>query len=424
MVIILVVATSIMALIALFSLHKLSQNKILLNLTIIDNNKLNEKIVLLEADNIELIKLNERNSAQLKSQELAKEEAMQNSKAILFDLSQSVSKQLIDLHKKETQESREISNKTINQNTVLFNSELQKVQDLLTTLYKDIGESKNTVDQIKQSLLSPSQSGQLAEITLENILKNSGLRKDLDFQMQYSFSSEEGKLRPDAIVFLPEDNLILIDAKSSQFLLNNGDDDSKLLKSATIHIKQLSSKDYSSELANSFTKQGKSFTRVITLMFMPTEQAVERVTKLDESILTKAWQSNIYLVGPIGLMNMLSLAKVQISEQQRLVNFEQINLEIIALVNSINILSEHASKLGNSISSTVNNYDKFAASFNRNIMSKVKNVENLGISSGNKKANMLERYQLVTARSDLIEAEPTNQNLSLLPDSSELEKQS
>ncbi len=359
----------------------------------------------LHSEKIELIRQIEHFSTSLKLNETAQDAALKNSKAALYDLSNSVVSKLLELHKKEAEDSRKQSEERIAKSTESFNSEMQKIANLVAVLTKDVEVSKSIVDNLQNALLSPSSAGSLAEITLENLLKNSGLQQDLDFKLQYSFSgSEQNKLRPDAVVFLPQDNLIIIDAKSSQFIVNN-QNEADLLRSMSIHLKSLTSKDYTSELREYYTKKDIKFGRVSTIMFMPTEQAIERISKMDKTFIQKAWDNNIFPVGPSGLMNILSIAKMHISEKQRIDNYELIIQEINGLINSIGIISEHGAKLGNNISSLISNYDKFAASFNRNLVSKVKNLKILGTGSNSKNTNMLERYQIVSHKNDLIEAE-------------------
>jgi len=344
-------------------------------------------------------------STSLKIQEESQLDALKNSKAVLYDLSNSVVNQLLEVHKKETGEARKQSEEKIAKSTESFNAELQKVAGLVGMLTKDVEASKALVDNLKTALLSPTSTGALAEVTLENLLKNSGLKQDIDFTLQYSFAgSDQNRLRPDAVVFLPEDNLLIIDAKSSQFLVNESND-AELLKSMQLHLKGLSNKDYTSELSQSYEKKNAKFNRVSTVMFMPTDQAIERISKLDKEFMQKAWKSNIYPVGPSGLMNILSVANMHISEKLRIDNYEQIILEINSLINSIGIISEHGVRMGNNLSSLISNYDKFAASFNRNLVSKVRNLKVLGTGQQAKQSKLLERYQLVSSENELIEAE-------------------
>lgn len=351
-----------------------------------------------------LLKENERLSTSLKMHEEYKEESFKNSKSILYDLSNSMVNQLIDVHKKEVNEARKHSEEKISQTTETFNSELRKVSELVGSLNKEVEQSKNLVDNLKNALLSPSSSGMMAEITLENLLKNSGLKKEIDFLLQYSFAGDDiNRFRPDAVIFLPEDNILIIDAKSSQFFTHEKDK-YELAKSMNLHLKNLITKDYTSELSNYFAKTGKEFKRVCTVMFIPTEHALEKIVDMDPNFIKKAWQHNIYPAGPSGLMNILSISRVHISEKLRIDNYEHIIYEINNLINSVATLSEHAYKVGSNLVSAVNNYDKFAGSFNRNLISKIKNLKLLGTGEETKKSKMLERYQIVTSKNELIEA--------------------
>ncbi|WP_341748286.1 DNA recombination protein RmuC [Candidatus Tisiphia endosymbiont of Dascillus cervinus] len=337
----------------------------------------------------------------------ARQESYVSAKNALFDLGNELSKQLIEIHRRENQEARELSEKNISGATSKFNNEFERLINMVGSLSRDIEQSKGTVDIIKQSLLSPSGAGLLAEITLENILKSSGLRSNLDFIIQYSVTTTDNlKLRPDALVFLPSGNLMVIDAKASKFLVDLGQDSSNLSKTMNNHLKSLNSKDYAENVLASFQDKKEHFGNIVTLMFVPTEQAIEKILIADNNFLYKAWESNIFPVGPVGLMNMLSFAKFQISDYRRSENHKLIIEEVRKLLTSIASLAEHSQKLGNNIQHIVNNYDKFAASFNRHFLSKARNIQKLGIDIGNKTIqHPIERYQLVSSKSEIIDAQ-------------------
>lgn len=337
----------------------------------------------------------------------ARQESYASAKNALFDLGNELSKQLIEIHRRENQEARELSEKNISGATSKFNNEFERLINMVGSLSRDIEESKGAVDIIKQSLLSPSGAGLLAEITLENILKSSGLRSNLDFIIQYSVTTTDNlTLRPDALVFLPSGNLMVIDAKASKFLVDLGQDSTNLSKTMNNHLKSLNSKDYAENILASFQDKKEHLGNIVTLMFVPTEQAIEKILIADNNFLQKAWESNIFPVGPAGLMNMLSFAKFQISDYRRSENHKLIIEEVRKLLTSIASLAEHAQKLGNNIQHIVNNYDKFAASFNRHFLSKARNIQKLGIDIGNKTIrHPIERYQLVSSKSEIIDAQ-------------------
>ena len=369
---------------------------------------------MLTNEKIEYIKKIEQLSSQLKHQEKFIEDfeklradSNQSAKAALFDLGNELSRQLIEIHKKENKENREFSEKNIKDTTTRFNAEFERVVNMVGALSKEVSQSKDTVDVIKNSLLSPSGAGSLAEITLENILKSSGLRVTLDFIMQYNVESEDNTiLRPDAVIFLPNNKLMVVDAKASKFLVDNQGDLKNLARTMNSHLRSLSSKEYAETLRKSFKNKENNLGNVVTLMFLPSEHAIEKVIEADSNFMDKAWKANIFPVGPAGLMNMLSFAKFQISEQLMMYNHQKIIEEVKKLISSVGTMTEHSLRLGSSISNAVSHYDKFAASFNRNFLFKVRNINKMGIDGGLKKTQeALQRFKVVVSKSELIELE-------------------
>lgn len=369
----------------------------------------------LEAEKLTYLKQIEQLSSKLQHQEQIvesfeklREESHQSTKAALFDLGNELSKQLIDIHKKENKETREISEKNIQDTAKKFNSEFERVVNMVGSLNKEVSQSKDIVDVIKNSLLSPSGAGNLAEITLENILKQSNLRINIDFIMQYSAVGENQEmLRPDAVIFLPNNNLMVVDAKASKFLVDDKDNMKNLAKTMNIHLRSLSGKPYAEAVRKNLqASKSNNIGNIMTLMFLPSEQAVEKLIEADKDFLHKAWKANIFPVGPSGIMNMLSFAKFQVSEQMMLHNHQQIIEEVKKLLGSVSTITDHSIKLGNSLSSAMNHYDKFAGSFNHNLLSKARNISQMGIESPLKKdQSPLKRFQVITAKSELIEVE-------------------
>jgi len=57
--------------------------------------------------------------------------------------------------------------------------------------------------------------GNWGELMLENVLDSAGLRAGVDYQREVSFNTEDGRLRPDVVVYLPQQRHLVIDAKTS-----------------------------------------------------------------------------------------------------------------------------------------------------------------------------------------------------------------
>ena len=94
-------------------------------------------------------------TATLKSQQDSHSQTLENSKSILYELTNSVTNQLIEIHKKEVSEAKKITEETITKQTDGFNKELEKVASLITMLNKDFTQSKEIVQNLQSALLRP-----------------------------------------------------------------------------------------------------------------------------------------------------------------------------------------------------------------------------------------------------------------------------
>ena len=62
---------------------------------------------------------------------------------------------------------------------------------------------------------APKARGRWGERALQNVLEQCGLSEHTDFNLEQSIDTDEGRLRPDAIVRVPGQKTLVIDAKVS-----------------------------------------------------------------------------------------------------------------------------------------------------------------------------------------------------------------
>ena len=346
--------------------------------------------------------------------EKSRQESLTQAKAAVFETASQLSNQLLEQHKKHTVESQAEVN-TIAQN---LHEKFASVLNSVHTLNEQVNTSKEAVNTITNALMTPQKIGTLSELTLENILKTSELVEGRDYILQYEFKTDaKNSLRPDAVVFLPNNNLMVIDSKASIFFLELGaavtEDEIKAAKeglksSMQKHLTTLSSKEYGAHLKEHFKK--RDINTISNVMFLPSEIALEKVSQVDPTFLYKAWAKHIYPVGPTGLIHLLLYAKFHISSHKQSENSQLIIDEIQKLMTSVATLYQHAKKVGDNLYSATNSFDKFAGSFNTNFLSKVKHMKKLGVSPDKALDARLDRLTVIHSAQEVIDVEPVDQD--------------
>ena len=390
---------------AVFSIYlsiKIAQIKTRLKITEQQNSTYKADITQLNKEKIEhiakiehLTTLIDKEANDQKKHDLIKQQAFNAAKESLLSTGNELVQQILVANKHSNQAAQTTAEKTIENITKTLKSDIENLMKNLNILSNDVENSNSTVAELKNALLSPISAGALAEVTLSNILNISGLKANIDFKLQHSFSSDDKTLRPDALVFLPNNGLLIIDAKASKMVFDGEDKDNYFIKNMNSHLKSLINKEYKQNIINSYKSSEVNHHNILTVMFLPHESLVEKLQALDKNFLLTAWENNIFPVGPTGLVNMLKLATRQINETNRLENYQKILQEVSILLNSVDTLVGHSNKLGSSIQQLVNNYDKFAGSFNRNFVSKMQQLKNLGIQAN--KPTSIKRYQLINS---------------------------
>jgi DNA recombination protein RmuC len=368
---------------------------------------------------------NQHLQQQMADWDKAREEFLTITKASVSEVGAKLSSKLLDDHKREAEQAKDDNEKRVRKTTEELNTKFQNVFESMKSLNDQVKENRETVEVVHQSLLNPSGAGALSEITLENIFKNSHLIAGQDYNMQHYISAESGGLKPDAVVYLPGDNVMVVDSKASKFFLELGkaetDEDAtrlegQLKNSMNNHLKDLIKRDYKqaieAQLSADDRKANSAFTTVF--MFLPTEAALENLRHIDPKFMENAWKERIMPVGPTGLINALLQAEIIIANAKQQDNTQHIVTEVQALLGSVATMHNHADGLGKNLKQALKKYDSFAGSFNTSFMSKTRKLEKLGVTNPKtQKIQPLERSQIIDSL-PLVQGEAESENAPLL----------
>jgi len=227
--------------------------------------------------------------------------------------------------------------------------------------------------------------GNWGEIVLENILEQSGLREGVEYELQATLKSDEGKTyRPDVIIHMPQNRDIIIDSKVSltayERFVNEQDpqEKAKALKehiaSISAHIKGLSQKRYE--------KLEGVNTLDFVLLFMPIEGAFLLALEQDGEFFKRAYESNILVVSPSTLLVTLRTIEHIWRTQRQEEHAKKIAKEAEAMYDKLVGFVEEMQNIGAYLQKSQDAYDK---AMNRlstgrgNVIKRAQNMKALGL---------------------------------------------
>ncbi len=203
--------------------------------------------------------------------------------------------------------------------------------------------------------------GNWGEFILESVLEKSGLVKDREYKVQETLKSEDGSLmRPDVIVYLPDEKNIIIDSKVSltnyEYYVSSDEENQQQarltnhIKSIRSHLKGLSQKKYQ----NLYGLNSPDF----VLMFIPIEPAFALAVQHDPTLFQDAFELNIVIVSPSTLLATLrTIASIWRQENQNK-NAIEIARQSGALYDKFVGFVEDLINIGKRIDSTKDSYQE------------------------------------------------------------------
>lgn len=230
---------------------------------------------------------------------------------------------------------------------------------------------------------APKARGRWGERALQNVLEQCGLSEHTDYALEHSVSTDEGRLRPDAIVNVPGQKKLVIDAKVSlnayQEAFEAEDDGERKrhldlhAKSMRNHVQTLGSKGYQSQFDDAPD---------YVVMFVPGEHFVAAALEHDPELWDFAFRNKVLLATPT---NLVAIARTvaQVWRQDTIAREAvEIGKAGAELYDRLAVAAEHMKRVGGGLETAVNNYNKFVGSFERNVLSAGRRLQEKGIEIG------------------------------------------
>nr|WP_137676230.1 DNA recombination protein RmuC [Parerythrobacter lutipelagi] len=255
---------------------------------------------------------------------------------------------------------------------------------LIENMQRGQEEVRREAQRLGNSLTNaPKARGRWGERALQNVLEQCGLSQHTDFVLEQSVETEGGRMRPDAIVHVPGQKKLVIDAKVSlnayQAAFEADDDDERArhmalhAKSMRNHVQTLGAKSYQSQFDDAPD---------YVVMFVPGEHFVAAALEADPELWDFAFKNGVLLATPT---NLVAIARTvaQVWRQDKMASeAQEIGRMGAELYERLATAAEHLKRVGGGLESAVNNYNKFVGSFERNVLSSGKRLAEKGIEIG------------------------------------------
>ncbi|MBP1629563.1 MAG: hypothetical protein H6Q15_456 [Bacteroidetes bacterium] len=271
--------------------------------------------------------------------------------------------------------------------------QIKKVMEQASNVSK---EANNLASALKSN---NKKAGNWGENILETILETSGLEKDIHYETQKTYKDDENRsLRPDVIVYLPDNRAVIIDSKVSlvaydEYFHSETEEEQNIklhnhIESIRSHIINLESKKYSD-----LEQKALDF----TMMFIPIEGAYLLAMQNDKDLWSFAYNKRIIIISGTTLISSLRIISDLWKKDKYNKNAIKIAESGEKMLAKLYLVLESIKDLGDKIKNTQKSYDEV---INRvkdgrgNLIGQVKQLNELGIKvSGKKMPEIFDDYQ-------------------------------
>jgi DNA recombination protein RmuC len=260
-----------------------------------------------------------------------------------------------------------------------------QTKTLLEQMGQTVGNLNSETAGLKKALRQPQTRGQWGELQLRRCVEIAGMTEHVDFELQETLRTEDGRLRPDALFLLPEGRSFVADSKVplDAFLdaQESEVENERLVhlqrhsRQAREHVRALSSKDYQGQF-----KAGEMPDLVIC--FIPNEPALHAALAADPGLFEYALEHKVLLVSPTSLIGLLRTMELGWRQERMVAEAAEIAEAASTLHTRFAKFLGDFEKVGKGLTTAANAYDSAVGSMDRRLLPQLRKVEDLGIAPG------------------------------------------
>jgi DNA recombination protein RmuC len=258
-----------------------------------------------------------------------------------------------------------------------------QTRTLLEQMGQTIGSLNTETAGLKKALRQPQTRGQWGELQLRRCIEIAGMTEHVDFEMQETLHTEDGRLRPDARFLLPEGRSFVadskvpldafLDAQEAEVESERRTHLERHARQAREHVRALSSKDYQGQF-----KAGE--TPDLVICFIPNEPALHAAFTADPELFDYALKLNVLLVSPTSLIGLLRTMELGWRQERMVAEAAEIADAAGTMHARFAKFLSDFDKVGRGLTTAANAYDSAVGSMERRLLPQLRKVESLGVT--------------------------------------------
>ncbi|HSC20231.1 MAG TPA: DNA recombination protein RmuC [Solirubrobacterales bacterium] len=260
-----------------------------------------------------------------------------------------------------------------------------QTKTLLEQMGQTIGNLNSETAGLKKALRQPQTRGQWGELQLRRCVEIAGMTEHVDFELQTTLRTEEGRLRPDARFLLPEGRSFVadskvpldafLDAQESEVESERRAHLERHARQAREHVRSLSSKDYQGQFNPGETPD-------LVICFIPNEPALHAAFAADPELFDYALERNVLLVSPTSLIGLLRTMELGWRQERMVAEAAEIAGAAGTLHARFSKFLSDFDTVGNRLSSATKAYNSAVGSMEGRLLPQLRKVEGLGVAPG------------------------------------------